>query len=84
MLTKYTDPTPPKSFGKDADAYLAETYMMTGATTTIQKINTLKLKMGDVESNFYGFGVVVNDEMKLACLEYEFLEQHGKITLVTA
>lgn len=75
-----------KSFGAEADAYLAEFYNSVGAKTIQEKINVLSIKLGEesTPSNYYAFGGNLTDDMKLGCLEYEFLEQAGKITLVLA
>jgi hypothetical protein len=72
-----------KSYGKEADAFLAELYESCGAETTQQKLNVLELRLGK-DSNFYAFGGALTDEMKLGCLEYDLLEQANKITLVRA
>lgn len=75
-----------KSFGTEADAYLKKFYDSVGAVKTPEKINALLLKLGEesAQSNYYAFGGNLTDEMKLGCLEYEFLEQEGQITLVLA
>jgi hypothetical protein len=72
-----------KSFGPDADTFLAKFYADYSITATAGKIKLLEDHLGG-PSNFYGLGGEVNDEMKLACLEYEFLERQGKITLTLA
>jgi hypothetical protein len=83
MTTIVKDQPHKKSFGEQADAFLLELYKSVGAETTLEKINLIQMKLGGV-SNFYALGGEINDEMKLACLEYEYLEQEGKITLVLA
>ena len=75
---------PPKSYGAEADTFLAEFYKSFEADTTQKKIALLESKFLGADSNFYAFGGDLTDEMKLGCLEYEFLEQMGKITLVLA
>ena len=75
-----------KSFGPEADAYLREFYKKVGAEKTQEKLNALVLKLGQeaANSNYYAYNGKVTDEMKLGCLEYEFLEREEKITLVLA
>ena len=46
-------------------------------------MGTLRLQLGGMP-NFYAMGGAINEEMKLACLEYEYLQQVGKIDLVLA
>jgi len=72
-----------KSFGPQADAFLTSTYEEVGAKTTAEQINLLQMKLGG-EFSFYALGGDINDEMKLACLEYEFLSRNGQIELVLA
>jgi hypothetical protein len=74
---------PPKTYGAEADNFLEDFYKSCGAETTQQKIAVLQLKVG-ADSNFYAFGGALTDEMKLGCLEYDYLEQSNKITLVLA
>lgn len=76
--------TEQKSYGREADEFLAEQYKSFGATTTQEKIKVLEEKFLGTESNFYAFGGSLTDEMRLGCLEYDFLEQMGKITVVRA
>ena len=75
-----------KTFGEKADAYLAAFYTTVGAVSTPQKITALLLKLGEEsgQSNYYAFGGNLTEEMKLGCLEYEFLEKEDQITLVLA
>ena len=73
-----------KTYGVSADAYLARFYKSCGAETTQQKINVLELKLGQEPSNYYAYGGTLTDEMKLGCLEYDFLDRAGEITLVLA
>jgi len=75
--------TQTKSFGHGADAALNELYSSVGATSTDEKMGTLRLQLGGMP-NFYAMGGAINEEMKLACLEYEYLQQVGKIDLVLA
>ena len=72
-----------KSFGPGPDTFLEAFYAPFGTISTQQKIQLLQLQMGGT-SNFYALGGHINDDMKLACLEYEYLEQAGKIELVLA
>jgi hypothetical protein len=71
-----------KSFGEKADKFLAELYHSCGAVSTAQKINVLNLKLGG-EYNFYARGGEVTDDIKLACLEYELLQQEKQIPFMT-
>jgi hypothetical protein len=68
MTTKYT---------AQADAALSSLYQLRGADTTQQKIVILQDHLGS--SNFYALGGEINDEMKLGCLEYDYLEFQGLI-----
>ena len=74
--------TPTKSYGREADIFLAEFYG--GEEDTAKKITMLERRLGQPPSNYYAFGGTVTDEIKLGCLEYEFLEQNNKITLELA
>jgi hypothetical protein len=71
-----------KSYGEVGDAFLAEFYG--GEKTTAEKITMLERRLAQPPSNYYAFGGDLTDEMKLGCLEYEFLEQNDKITLELA
>ena len=72
-------------FTPQADAALDELYEKVGATTVAQKINALKLNLGDHgEWNFYAYGGEVNEDMILGCLEYEYLSSRGLIDLTLA
>lgn len=71
------------TFGKDADEYLAAFYKLKDAKSTEDKIDLLKGKLGGT-FNFYALGGEITDDMKLACLEYEYLERMGIIDLVLA
>ena len=75
-----------KTFGPKGDAYLANFYNSIGAKTTQQKLNVLSIRLGEdiTQSHYYALGGNLTDEMKLGCLEYEFLEQAGQIELVLA
>lgn len=73
----------PKSFGSEADAFLDAFYKTFTADTTQKRIALLQDNLGG-ESSFYALGGDINDDMKLACLEYEYLEQMGKLKLVLA
>jgi hypothetical protein len=90
MNMKITEPVaaappvkPEKSFGPVAEAFLTKLYAEYRITATEGKIKVLEDKLGG-PSNFYGMGGEVNDEMKLACLEYEYLERQGQIKLTFA
>lgn len=76
--------TPTKSYGTVADAFLTEFYKSYGAETTQQKLKVLVANLGQQPSNYYALGGSLNDEMKLGCLEYDYLNQMGKIELVLA
>jgi hypothetical protein len=77
-------PAARKSYGNEADIFLADIYRSFDADTTPKKIELLESKFLGGGSNFYAFGGDLTEDMKLGCLEYEFLEQMGKITLVLA
>jgi len=68
-------------FGKTADDYLVAFYALCKAQTTASKIVLLQDKLGGT-FNFYALGGEVTDEMKLTCLEYEYLERMGVIDVV--
>jgi hypothetical protein len=74
--------TPGKSYGQEGDAFLAEFYGE--VKDTPQKIIMLERGLGEPPSNYYAFGGSLTDEMKLGCLEYEFLERNNKIVLELA
>jgi hypothetical protein len=52
-----------------------------GALTTRQRIAALEPQLGGPPPNYYAIGGHLDDEMKLTCLEYEFLEQKGLLPL---
>jgi hypothetical protein len=70
-------------FNANADACLAKLYTPVGASTTEQKIHVLERELGG-QFNFYALGGNIDDDMKLACLEYEYLERMGQVELVFA
>lgn len=74
----------PKSFGEEADRFLAHYYDCYNAETTEQKIALLERELGQGPSNHFVYVGSINEEMKLGCLEYDFLEIKGKLTLVLA
>jgi hypothetical protein len=74
---------PPKSFGAEGDQYLADFYTRFGAATAQQKMNALLTELHG-SPLFYAMGGEVTEDMKLACLEYDFLDKSGKIKLVLA
>lgn len=79
-----TDPAVGRStLGKNADNYLEAFYKVKNAQSVQEKITLLKGKLGGT-FNFYALGGDITDEMKLACLEYEYLERMGVIDLVLA
>jgi hypothetical protein len=73
----------PHRFNEEADKCLVELYASVGAIEAFQKINTLQKELGG-DFSFHALGGNVSDEMKLACLEYEYLERIGKIDSVLA
>ncbi len=78
-------PAPNKSFGAEADEFLKNFYITYKVVSTIDKIDLLQKELGGGIFNFSGFGEgPLTEEMKLACLEYDFLERKGKISLVLA
>ena len=74
-------PTPQKSYGQNADEFLRTFYASLGALTTRQRIAALDPQLGGPPPNYYAIGGHLDDEMKLTCLEYEFLEQKGLLPL---
>jgi hypothetical protein len=75
-------PTETYRFNEKADAQLQNIYQ--GATTVAEKIKILNDILGG-ESNFYAFGEgSISEEMKLGCLEYEYLGNLGLIELQLA
>ncbi len=73
----------PRSFGKKADDYLANLYQSFGATTTAQKLTVLRTTLGG-DYHFYAMGGEINDDVRLACLEYELLGRERLIELILA
>jgi hypothetical protein len=78
---KTTGHARPSKFGKSVDEYLAAFYAVSKAQTTAEKIGLLQAKLGGT-FNFYALGGEVTDDMKLTCLEYEYLERMGVIDVV--
>jgi|GEM_PF-4100031 len=71
-------------FNEKADAELDRVYREAAACSTEAKIEALNKILGG-EANFYSFGDgQVSNEMKLGCLEYEYLGNIGLIELVLA
>ncbi len=71
-------------FNEKADAELERVYRQAEACSTEAKIGALNEILGG-EANFYPFGDgQVSNEMKLGCLEYEYLGNIGLIDLVLA
>jgi hypothetical protein len=68
-------------FSDEADKALTVFYAESHAATAGQKIVALEAVLGG-PSNFYGFGGEVSDDMKLGCLEYEYLSIRGLVELV--
>jgi len=60
-----------EGFTREQKEKLDAFYVPFGATTTAQKIHSLETRLG--HSNFYVTGGELTDEMKLGCLEYEFV-----------
>ncbi len=74
-----------KSLGKEAEEFLANFYLAYKVFSTSDKIDLLQKELGGGTFNFSGFGEgALTDDMKLACLEYDFLERKGKISLILA
>jgi len=59
-------------FNKKSDEYLADLYESVGAKTWTQKLNLLTMKMGACN-----FSHNPTNEQKVACIEYELLENLG-------
>ncbi|MGH7979950.1 MAG: hypothetical protein ACREE6_11295 [Limisphaerales bacterium] len=70
-------------YNAEADHALGELYSRLHATTNQLRIQGLQIELGG-DFNYYAFGGEINDEMKLACLEYEYLQRIGKIDLALA
>lgn len=77
-------PIMPASFryNQNADAALNELYTSARATSTQDKIRALESIQGN--ANFYAFGGEITDDMRLGCLEYEYLSEKELIELVLA
>jgi hypothetical protein len=69
------------TFGAAADKALSEFYTAHKAGTVAEKIAALEKELGG-PSNFYAFGGVLDEEMKLGCLEYEYLSLRDLVDLV--
>ena len=67
-------------YNQMADAALNNLYESVGADSIAQKITVLDLKLGG-SHEFYAFGGETSEEIRLGCLEYEFLNQEGLIEL---
>ncbi|MCP5520652.1 MAG: hypothetical protein H7A46_03795 [Verrucomicrobiales bacterium] len=67
-------------FVKDAECtpedFLQQVYASVGAASTSEKLTLLTNYLGG-EPNFYAMGGAMTEEMKLGCLEYEYLENQG-------
>lgn len=70
-------------YNEKADEALRELYARNNAITTALKISAVEIELGG-SFNYYAFGGEINDDMRLACLEYEYLQRIGKINLATA
>ena len=62
----------------EAQKFLAEFYIEKQAETTRDKISALDAELGG-QSNFYAFGGEVTDDIRLSCLEYEYLVECGVV-----
>lgn len=71
---------PNGQFSAEAEQHLQAIYAAGGAHTTEKKIEVLNSKLGGT-ANFYAAGGCLTPEMKLGCLEYEYLESQGLIAL---
>ncbi|HEX3798385.1 MAG TPA: hypothetical protein VH413_06750 [Verrucomicrobiae bacterium] len=79
-LQAAASPTSGARFGTAGDNRLAELYNSVGAIDTEKKIAVLKMNLPG-EYHIYAMGGQVNEEMRLACFEYKFLEKEGLIEL---
>ena len=70
-------------FNKEADACLEDLYKSVGAVTPARKLVILQKEVGG-DFNFQAFGGELNEEIRLGCLEYEYLERMGKIEIIFA
>jgi hypothetical protein len=71
----------PSKFGAEADAALSKFYHDAKAEIIADKIKALESELGG-PANYYAFGGTVSDEMKLGCLEYEYLSLRDLVDLV--
>jgi hypothetical protein len=71
-------------YNEEADQALENLYVAANnAVETADKIRALEKALQE-NSNYYAFGGVMTDDMKLGCLEYEYLSSKGLIELVLA
>jgi len=71
---------PPPRFTQEADAYLEQFYTSARVVEVNDKISALEERLGG-SSEFYAFGGEVTPEMRLGCLEYEYLLEEGMLKL---
>ena len=70
-------------FSIEADKALDDLYVAYGSNQTdAQKINILENELGEIQ--VYATGGMIDDAIKLACLECEWLTAKGKIELELA
>ncbi len=68
----------------EADKALEELYSAANqAVTTLEKIEALECALQE-NSNYYAFGGEMSEDIKLGCLEYEYLSNRGLIELLLA
>lgn len=67
MSTETLDPM----FSQAAQQCLADLYASANAKSTLEKIAAIEKELGP--SQFYGFGGEVTDDVRLGCLECEYL-----------
>lgn len=69
-------------YNAKADEALERLYTSARAVSIGDKIRALESIQGT--ANFYAFGGELNDDMRLGCLEYEYLGEQDLIELVLA
>lgn len=70
-------------YNEKADEALNKLYLAGNATSTDQRIEVIETALQE-RANFYAFGGELTPEMKLGCLEYEYLGRKGLIELTLA
>lgn len=71
-------------YNKEADKALNALYAAANhAVETSDKIRALEKALQE-KSNYYAFGGIITEDVKLGCLEYEYLSSKELIELVLA